>query len=429
MTRDASATRRGFLAATGTALLAGCGGLDQFSEQSSESVRSSRLPDVDDVDEAKPAVVETVPVAIDRSALDDARRRVTELLETLPVPFGPESVPNGHVRQRLVAAAEDATRRVEDARTAQSRLSALRSLREARARARYAAAGWAFAQGDGTESALRAEHRRTVREAESFREEYRYRGTDPVRAALVHARVERNLRYVIDDSPSTVGRSEGALLAVAERGEHAESARAYVADSRHLSDQLAASLPDDAGTVREALTAATDSLADDLRNRRESLPDEPTEGDRESLWRLRYRLHEDANDGVRRVTEAPGPASGVLAATAGLTDFLARDRLRDRIDDGERFRVEAIADVREARSAALEAVRTVLEQSPRPGLARPVLADAAAAVTYADADLARFRGEVRLSRLDDPVREYTTAALRARSVSTACRRVIDALEN
>ena len=426
--RDSASTRRGFLTVAGATLLAGCSGLDQFSESPPESVPSSRLPDVGDDGDSDPTVVDSVPVDIERVRLEETTQRVTALLGTLPVPFGPDAIPNGHVRQRLVDAATDATERVEDARTAQSRLTALQSLREARSRARYAAAGWAFVDSGTTKEELQTEHRQVVSKARSVRTNHEYLGTDLVRAVLVHARVEQNLERVFDDrGPSGRGGS-GPLLTVAERGEYAESARALVADSRYLYGRFTSSLPADAGTVEQALTTAAESVGDDLRSRREELPAEPTESDDELTWRLQYRLRDAAASGAEQVAEAVGPASAVLARMEGLTDFLAYDRVRGRIEDGEQFRVEDASGVREARSRALEAIRTGLEQSPRPELARPVLADAAATVAYADEELSRYRGDVRVARLDDPVRRYAAATARARSVPAACRQVLDALE-
>lgn len=421
-------TRRGFLAAAGTALLAGCSGLDQFSEDAPETIHSHHLPDVTEDGEAEPILVDDIPVDIERERLDGGRDRVTELLGTLPMAFGPSDVPNGYVRERLVHATDEATARVEDARTAKTRFSALQSLREARGEARYAAAGWAFVERDLTESDVRADHEAAVSAAESLQSDHEYLGTDPVDAVLVHARVERNLRRVLEgDSPSVYARS-GPLLTVAERGEHAETADALVSDGRYLYDRFTASLPDDAGSFEETLDTAAESLGADLRDRRESLPAEPTEDDDYDLVdRLRYRLRDDAESSAKRVAETDGPASAVLAANEGVAAVLAYERFRRRLDDGEQFGAEGLADVREARTAALEAIRTALDESPRPELARPILADAAMTVAWADEELGRLRGEVGLSRLDDPIRRYATATLRTRSVTDAVRPVIDAL--
>ena len=118
----------------------------------------------------------------------------------------------------------------------------------------------------------------------------------------------------------------------------------------------------------------------------------------------------------------------MLAATDALVGFLAYDRLQSRIDDGDRFRVETGEDVRAMRSAALEAIRTGLEESSRPALVRSVLADAAWRVLHADDELARHHSNVRPRGLHDSIRRYVTATVRAKSVPTACEQVVDALE-
>ncbi|NEU59133.1 hypothetical protein [Halorussus sp. MSC15.2] len=426
--RGSSSTRRGFLAVAGATLAAGCSEFNPLDSSTSESVYSHELPDVTDDGESGPVVTEAIPVAIEQSKLDEATQRVNELLETLPMPFGSESIPNGYIRHRLLDAASEATAHVEDARTTHTRFAAFQSLREARANARYAAAGWGFVERGVTQADLKTEHQQALDEARTLRTNHEYRGTDPVRAALVHAHIERNLDHVLDARKPSGRAEHGSLLAVAEWGEHAEQATALAADSRYLYDQFTASLPSDAGTIRKTLGTATEHLAQDLRSRDKDLPSEPTEDDHDIAWWLQYRLRDDAARSVDAVADAIGPASAVLAATGGLTDFLAYERIRDRIESGEQFGVQNAADVRSVRSQAIEAIRTALEESPRPELVRPILADAAARVAYADERLARHQGEVRLAQLEDPVRGYITATVRARSTPSACRRVLNALE-
>lgn len=425
---DGTPTRRGFLAAAGTTLLAGCGQIDRLGDDSTETVFSGDLPDVGEEGEAEPILAEDVPVDIERKRLGDARERATELLASVPLAFGPADVPNGYVRQRLVEAAEAASRDLDDARTAKTRLSALESLREARGEARYAAAGWAFVEDGLTEADVRGEHDEAVSAAESLQADHEYLGTDPVDAALVHARVERHLRLVLDDSSSPRTGRDGQLLTVAEWGEHAESAAARVSDGRYLYDRFTASLSDDAGSVESTLDEAAASVGDDLRQRREELPPEPTEDEYDLVQRLHYRLRDEAKDGARRVREAQGPASAVLAGVEGLVDHGAYERFQQRRDDGEQFGAESASDVHEARSDALEAIRAALDESPRSALARPVLVDAAWTAAWGDAELGRMRGEVTLGRLDDAMERYVTATLRARSAPAACRQVLDALE-
>jgi len=391
---DGSPTRRGFLAATGTALLAGCNGLDGRSDEDErETVYAHELPQATEDGESEPILGEDVPVDIERTVLNERRQRVTELLDTLPMAFGPSDVPNGYVREQLVDAAEEATACVEDARTAETRFAALQSLRRARGEARYAAAGWAFVEDGLPEEVVRTDHEGGRRRGQIPpvgprvpRDGPRRRGAGPrPRRAEPAARSRRrpaiDLRERVHCWPSPSGAST-------------ESARARVADATYLSDQFTSSLPDDAGTIEETLGAAAESVAADLRDRRAGLPPEPTENDYDLVDRLRYRLRDEAEESPERVAEAQGPASAVLAATEGLVEVGAFDRFQERVDDGESFGAAEAADVRETRTEALDAIRAALSESPRPELARPVLADAAMTVAWADEDLARFSGEV-----------------------------------
>jgi len=419
-------TRREVLLSAGAAALAGCSELGARSDDDG-AIPPTRLPDVPDEGDSEPIVVDDVPVAIERERLAETAARAEALLGTVPMPLGPADVPNGHVREELLAAADAATDRLDDARSAATRLSAMRSLRRARTEARYAAAGWAFVADGRTEAELREERRAAAREAERFRSNHEYVGDDPVRAVVVHAAIEGTIRRVVEDRGPSTGAASGALLRVAEWGGHAESGRASLDDSRYLYDRFGASLPDDAASVAPTLEAAAESLTEDLRDQRESLQPEPTASSGDPVDRLRRRLRRDAESHARNAPDGPA-ASTVVDATAALAAHFAYDRLLDRIDDGERFRAESGADVRERRAAALASIRTALEGSPSPDLARKPLASAARLVTYGDDELARYRRSVRPARLDSPIRRYVTATLRARSVPAACERVLEALE-
>ena len=421
-----SSTRRRFLIAAGSVALAGCSEREVRSDDSEGGIPPTRLPDVPDEGDSEPIVVDDVPVDIEREHLARAAARVDDLLGTLPLPLGPTDVPNGHVRAELLSAAETATDRLDDARAAGTRLSAMLLLRQARAEARYAAEGWAFVERDRTEAELREERRAAARDAERLRSNHAYVGDDPIRAAVVHATIEETIRRVIENRDPLTGAAPSALLGVAEWGGHAERGRASIDDSRYLYDRFEASLPDDAGTVAPTLEVAAESLTDDLQARRESIPPEPTASGGDPVDRLRRRLRRDAESRARNAPDGR-PASTVVNAMAAITAFLARDRLLDRIEDGEQFRAESGSDVRERRSAALESIQTALEDSPSPELARDPLANAARLVTYGDDEVARYRRRVRPTRLDNPIRRYVTATLRARSVPGACERVVETL--
>ena len=421
-----STSRRGLLAAAGATLLAGCSALDSEANDDEEQISALRLREIVAGSGTTPIVADELPVGIEQSHIRASTRRVDDLLAELPVPFGPDSVPNGRIRQRLTEAAEEATDRVDEARTAPSRLAALDDLRWARSEARYAAAGWAFADRGLTEADLRRERAEIVGEADSFRSEFAYLGVDPVEAALVYGRAERLLDSVLDDRYTPDPGEMSRLLAVAEWGDYVESSRAELSDARHFYDQYRSTLPDDAESVDDRLSAATETLRTDIQRRQKDIPPEP-DGDDRLRWRLWDEIHDDADANTERVYDPIGPASGLLAATEGLTALLAADRLGDRLDEGF-DRPETVDDVRATRTEAVDAITSAREASPREDLARPMLADAARSVSYADERLTEFDRDVRPSRLDHPIVEYTAATLRARSVPAACETVLDALD-
>lgn len=417
-----STTRRAFVAAAGAAALAGCSDAGSGG-QSDEEIPPTELPDVPDEGEAVPVVGDDLPVDIERDHLAEAAGRVTELLEPLPLPLGPEAVPNGVVSGELATAAAEARSGVETARSSPTRLSALASLRRARTEARFAAEGWAFVEDDRTAAALREELAAAADEAEAFRANREYVGDDPVRAAVVHARIERYLDRAADrGGPSAVERSND-LLTVAEWGDHAESAQAHLSDARYLDDRFTASLSS-SRDLGPTFADAADALRETLRERRRELPSPPTDGgDRDLAVDIQYRLRSDADDAVDRVLDADRPATAVLGAVEGLVDVLAYGRIRRRADEEGDLRPQDGADVRRVRSAALEAVPAALETAPRPALGREILSEVAERLTFADDELRRTRRAVRPAALDDAVRRYLAATARARSVPEATERV------
>lgn len=418
-------TRRGFLATAGAVVLAGCNG-NQLGEEET-TLSSYRLHQVVEDGETDPVVVPTLPVDLEQAYLDDATARTTDLLARLPLPLTAEAIPNGHVRQHLATAASDATDALDEARTAASQWSALQSLRHARSNARYAAAGWAFTQDETDSESLRAERDAVDEDARALQSDHEHLGTDPVHAALVHAPIEESLDRVLEHRrPPRDHGGPGSLLTVAQRAEHAETARARVDDARHLYDQFTASLPDDVGTVDERLTAASDAIAAELSNRQSALPPTPTEYG-PAGHRL-YRLRDATTDGPDRISEAEGPADALLTATSLLTDALAYDDVHDRRTEDRAFRVADVAAFESVRSTAVEAVATALEESERPALARHVLADVARTITHHDQRVTRYQSAVQPSRLDEQVAGYTIATARAQNVRTACQRTLDELE-
>jgi hypothetical protein len=426
-TEQGRVTRRGLLALAGTSVLAGCNGLSGLGGGTEPTIRAYDLPDIDPDEYPEPAVPESIPVDVVPEHFDAARDRVTTLLAELPTPLGPEDIPNGYVRQQLSEAATAATTGLDDARDARTELVALESLRRARAETRYAAAGWAVADRNLSVGPIQREHRRAVSEAQSVRNTHEYVGTDPVRAALVHARIEDTLERVIDSRvPSQDGNQ---LLYIAEWGETAESAQARLDDARHLDEQFAASLPADAGTIEETLTEAAETLLADVRSGRSGVPPEPTADEWDIPERVIGDLHREADDGVTRIADANGPASAVVDANRRLTRFQALDRLQDRIDNDELSRPQSAEVVREIRSTAYDALETALEESPAPELTRTAVTSAGWRVASADWELARYEGEVTVSRLNRTIVDYVIATAIGRAAPNVSRQTVETLES
>ena len=426
MPPESSLSRRGLLAVVGTSAVAGCSGLDGLTGDQQETIRAYDLPDVDEESALEPSVQPSVPVELEESYLKGAQRRTSSLLESLPLPLGPEHVPNGHIRADLTDAAAAATDSLDEARSADTQFAALRALRDARKRARYAAAGWAFVAEGLTVDNVRRLYRQSAAEARSRRGSHAYVGRDPVRATLVLARVERALELASDGPTPDASGDRSDLLTVATWGDEAESARALVADTRHLDAQFTASLPGDAGTLEETIRGAGERLVADVRSRQSSLPPEPTADE----WGVEERVLDDlrrgATGGPQRIADAPGPATATVDANRRLASILALHQVRPRLDADEQ-QVRRAADVRSLRTNAYDALQRALDDSPAPELARTVVTDAAGRVASADWELSRVQGETPVSRFDDVAAGYLAATALARATPEACRNTVEAL--
>lgn len=419
-------SRRGVLALAGASALAGCTGLAELGEGDDPTIHAYDLREIDPGDDPDPVVPESVPVDVASAHFGAAQERVTSLLADLPTPLGPEEIPNGHVRRHLVDAATTATDGLSDARDAPTEWAALTSLQHARSSARYAAAGWAVAERDLSVEPLRAEYEAIVSEAQSARDAREYVGTDPVRAALVHSRIEAMLDRVTarPDPPS----ESNHLLSVAAWGETTESLRAHLDDARHLDEQFTDSLPADAGTVEGTLTATAETLLADIRSRESKLPPEPTAEEWGISERAIGELRQDVAYGLRRLSDAPGPATAVVDANRQRTRFRALERLQERVDDGDIPDPTTAEGVRDVRNTAIDALRGALAESSVPALTRTAVAGAGWRVANTDWEISRYEGEISVSRFDADVADYVVATAIARAAPGVAERTAEALE-
>jgi hypothetical protein len=427
MSSGEAVTRRGLLALIGTSTMAGCSGLGRFAGEQRDTIRAYDLPDIDEDAAVEPSVQPSVPVEIAESYLDATRNRTFALLATLPLPLGADEIPNGHIRQDLTDAAADATDRLDDALAADTRFAALRALRWARERARYAAAGWAAVDEGLVAERVRRAHRQSVTEGQSLRESHTYVGTDPVRATLVHARIETALERASDEAHIHSSHDGSEILEVAAWGEEAESVRALVADARQLDAQFTASLPTDAGTVEATIRGAAERLLSDIRSRRSDLPPEPTADEWGVEERLVADLRRAATSGPKRIADASGPATAVVDANTRRAYIRAVQRIHSRFDEDGEYQIESAADIRSLRTDAYDALQTALGASPTPDLARTVVTDAAGRIASADWELSRVQGEARLSQFDDTIAGYLAGRALARTTPETCRQTVDAL--
>ena len=420
-------TRRGVLALAGASAIAGCSSIDSVGGGSEATIDAYNLPDIQRDEERDVPIPPSAPVDIATSHFNAARERVRSLLATLPTPLGSDEIPNGYIRQRLTDAASDASDGLDDARTARTGLMALRSLRSAREHARYAAAGWRVAESRRTAAPLREEHSQTVSAARKARQEHEYVGTDPVRAALVHARIEAGLERASETD--VMPREESELLSVAEWGETAESAQAYLSDARHMQARFTASLPSNAGTVRPTLADAAETLLADVRDRQADLPPETAAADRSPGQMVVDELRWEAESGISRLADGVGPASAVVDANGRIAQFLALERIQDRREAEELARPSDGTAVREIRQTAYNALTAALESSSHPDLVRTVLVDAGHKVMAADRGLTHYQGEITASTLDRSVADYWHATALARSASAATQQTVSALQS
>ena len=418
-------TRRSLLTLVGGSAIAGCSGFGGLDQSDEVTIRSNNLPDIRRHQELKAPVHPAVPVALAPSYLDSSRTRVYELLSELPIPLGPEEIPNGHIRQRLTDAASDASDGLDDARTARTGLVTLRSLRHAREHARYAAAGWAVAERGLTDRSLRNEYSQTVSTARATRRDHEYLGMDPVRAALVHSTIETALERAADTEPRPQADSE--LLAVAQWGERAESAQAYLSDARHITTQFTSSLPDGGGSIENTLITAGETLLAGLRDRRSNLPPESTYEERHPSQMVAEDLRWKAESEIGSVEDAHGPASAVVHANTRLTRFLALERIKARQEAGELSRPSTATAVRSIRQQAYDSLTSALEADAHSGLVRDAIVDAGYKIIGADRELSYLQGEIDASRLDDSIAGYWHAMALAHSAPAAARQTASVL--
>lgn len=430
MSRDADAprvTRREALSLSGTAALAGlagCGGRlrDRLPGGGPETIDAAALTEVTRGD--APSVPETIPVDVEEAFIDEQRTTAQSTLDSVPVPFDAEEIPNGVIRERLNDEYDHALRSIRDVSGAPTPYERLGHATHARSSAREVQAGWDAIESDLTLGDIRQTASAVGDDVDAFESQWSYVGEDPVRAAIVHAELERTLhgaRDWLSIRDDDLDRTGGQSLELADIAADVERGRTTVAIGSHLLDRFRASL-DSPADRRERLETAHATLRDRVETQAEPLPsdhvDDPTslvERDIEPTAGVRAlaELASDArpvlgdaraDDGERRL------ASRIVAATRALTYGRAFEHLRDRIEGGDDVAVGSADDVAELRTDTVAAVEAARDSDRAPLLVDALLPRFAREVRWTDDRFDRGSGSIRVDLVSHDAAAYVAVA-------------------
>jgi hypothetical protein len=433
-------TRRTVLALVGSAATAGCTSLPIGDQHDTTEIDGVSLRKLAARAEAMPP--QTLPVAISPGYLDSAESRARELLDEVPSPLTETEIPNGVIRERVVDARENATAALKRASKAASPYQRLLELEHARGDARFVAAAWAAVGDRLTRDDVVAEASGLRQAIDDFRGRWEYVGSDPVRSVVVHETIEDRVRSATGDVENLRdGRTHqpGDVLDVGELAEEAERARTNVATAGHVYEQYSDSL-DERRETNSAFSAARETLVAAVRERtRERFG---TSGDQPDPTSLVERnvdgtpaasvlrdLSRDLQFADWEDESAEWVANDVLRAHEQLVRHRALDAVRRRIEAGEDFTVERVADVERARNDADAAVSAVLSGSDVSVLTRNLVPEIARRAEFADDRLADLDDTVRAARLDEIVAEYVVVATMVEATPAVSDRVGDALRS
>jgi hypothetical protein len=433
-------TRRGVLALVGSIAVAGCTDLPVGQGRDTTELDGAALRGLVADGSKTP---QTVPVDVTESYLDSFETRARELLGQVPSPLTEAEVPNGVVRKHVVDARESARDALRQAASARSPYQRLVELEAARVDARFVAATWAAIDGGLTRADVVAEASGLQQATEDVRDRWQYVGSDPVRSVVVHEEIENRLRRAassVENLRDSRTHQPGEVLDVGELAEDAERARTNAGTAAYLYEQYADSL-DERREMESTFETARATLVETVRERtRDRLGDDDDPPEPSSLVEVdvegtpavavlreltRDLLFEDWN-GAQNVA---WPATDVSRAHEQLVRHRALDDVVARIEEGETYAVEEIADVRALRDDAVRAVSKALSGSDVSALTRNLVPEVAWRIEFADRRLADFEGTVRASRLDDVVVEYVVAAAMVAATPAVSNRVGSVLQS
>ncbi|MFD1598536.1 hypothetical protein [Halobellus rarus] len=426
--RDGRIGRRELLAlsgALGLTSLAGC--LDQLPGSGPATVDGDALAAV--VDDGAPEVAETLPVDIEASFVAEQREVAEAKLDSVPAPFDEAEIPNGVIRERMNGEYEAAGESISASSGTGTAHERLEHTTHARASAHEVQTAWRAIEGDATVDDLRESRSTVDADVDALTSRWEYVGDDPVRAAIVHAEIERAIR----GARNWLSFRERDLEYAAEQplrfGDVAadvERARTSVAVASYYFDQFRESLAREA-TLRERFAAARDALDERVRTRGESLPeeaDDPTSLlDRDVgqtagvialddiLRNARWRTEDRGDE-----QETPSLAGAALDATGTLVYLRAFEALRERLEGGDDVAVDEVDDVAELRTDAIDAISAAREADRNRLVVDAVLPRFARELRWIDDQISRYEDDTRVDFAEREAAGYVVVAETCRAV-------------
>ncbi|MGQ4556488.1 hypothetical protein [Halobellus sp. GM3] len=415
----------GLSGALGFASLSGC--LDQLPGSGPATIDGDAVAALAD-DEA-PEVSETLPVDIGTAFVAEQREVAQAKLDSVPAPFAETQIPNGVIRERIngeYEAARGAIRESSEAGTAYERLG--RATR-ARTGAHEVLTAWGAIEGNATIDDLRESRSDVSSDVDALASRWEYVGDDPVRAAVVHAEIEREIRAARNWLSLRERELEYAAeqpLDFADIAVDIERARTSVAVASYYFDRFRGNLTR-AEHLRERFAAARDAFDERIRTRAESLPDETEDPTslvdrdvgrtagvialddvlRDARWRTKDRGDE---------RDPPSLAGATPTAAETLVYLRAFEALRERIEDGDDVAVEEVEDVSELRADAVDAISAAREAGRNRLVVDAVLPRFARELRWIDDRLSEYEGETRVDFVEREAAGYVVVAETCRAV-------------
>ena len=438
----AGLNRRAFLAAAGTAALAGCSTLRDSLTGSDEPERvvleGSAIREMATTD--APTIPRQLPVEIEAEFLDGMAARARKYLSAAPESLA-EEIPNEAVRNEFVEHRERAREGLFRADVVESAYESMDELSSARVDARFVAAAWTTFDSGSVRKDLRSELTDLGEEFERFRSEWAYVGADPIAAVLVHEAIEDRISvitaYTDGDREESRSRPDHPV-AVGEFARRVERAAAALDTGSYLFSRYTDSVnqPRD---LRSRFEYTAESIHETAESHRRDFPEvdysEPNglvERNIEGTLAAQVlgELYQDADRGSGFDSGRRNELAGaVLSGLYDLVQVYAFETVQETVENGEDYTIDDASDVVDLRESAVKAIREALSRdspSAYPGLIRHVVADFARDVEYADQKI-DDRGEITAQEAEYYAYDYAIAAALAREVPEAAARVGDEL--